>query len=689
MLTPKPNIMRRAKMKKRLDWLLPLIIIAVSFVAELILGNFVYFAFVAGKAQVTDYRPEQQNHTASGDKTQILFGGFDFPLNSVAIGVKTADESADPFKVSVSIFCNDEGTENSYNLAVSQEISVTSKETQQVFYCNSGGNATDMFIEIGNCKSDAEITSITVNPAYKLNFNAARFGLIVAAGMFLALYKIRLKENVLVPYKSRRRRSVAVSVSLSALIMLVVTGLCGGIGAIEYPLTDGVENYDPYIQQFDAFMKGQLHLDVVPDLKLRLLDNPYNPGAREGIYYLWDRAFFCGKYYSYFGVAPILTVYLPFYLVFGALPESGIVMVAFAVMAAVFLALAVEEYASLSGKKHFAYFPAFCAVSALLASFAILIARGQARFYYIAAMAGMAFSAAFIFFMLKAVGSKKTAHRIIFFALSGISFGLGFHSRVNSVLPLAIVSALFVILWAVKRIREKKIALCLGEMAALGAPVIAFVGASMAYNKMRFGSFFDFGTAYQLTVYDTSLYSVNLGGLIPSFFHYFLHNLKFTTEFPFVGFDYLAATDMGRYVYVDNGLGIFAMPFMLLLLLSPVVFKKKSISRSRKILFAAALASLPVTAFLNFCLGGVIFRYTADISLVAAFLAAVIALETAESALQKFGKSGYSVFRKGIVCLGGANAAAAMGTALMESGNLESTTHEIFAVIRNIFVFWN
>ena len=65
-------------MKKRLDWLLPLIIIAVSFVAELILGNFVYFAFVAGKAQVTDYRPEQQNHTASGDKTQILFGGFDF-----------------------------------------------------------------------------------------------------------------------------------------------------------------------------------------------------------------------------------------------------------------------------------------------------------------------------------------------------------------------------------------------------------------------------------------------------------------------------------------------------------------------------------------------------------------------------------------------------------------------------------
>ena len=69
-------------------------------------------------------------------------------------------------------------------------------------------------------------------------------------------------------------------------------------------------------------------------------------------------------------------------------------------------------------------------------------------------MAGMAFSAAFIFFMLKAVGAKSKAKRLVFFALAGLSFGFGFHSRVNSVLPLAIISAVFVILWAIKRIKE-------------------------------------------------------------------------------------------------------------------------------------------------------------------------------------------------------------------------------------------
>jgi hypothetical protein len=206
---------------------------------------------------------------------------------------------------------------------------------------------------------------------------------------------------------------------------------------------------------------------------------------------------------------------------------------------------------------------------------------------------------------------------------------------------------------------------------------------------MRFGGFFDFGTAYQLTVADTSYYSVGAHGLMPSIFHYFLQGFKFTGEFPFIGFDYIAPSDYGRYVYIDSGLGIFAMPFMLTLLLSPVVFKKKSIGKNKKILFATALVSLPVTAFLNFCLGGVIFRYTSDISLLAAFLAAVIALETAESTLAKFGKDGYGICKKAFYALGAANTATALGTVFLRNGNLVSASPVVFERIKDIFVFWN
>ena len=581
-------------MKRKLESLIPFAILAIAVIIELILGNFVYFSFVAGKNQVKDYRPDLKTFVASGDDSQMNFGIPAFQLNSVSFTVKAAEETDRSFDVTVSIYADDESITDSYNLMASKKVPVSANESSTEFYFNSAGAASAILIEVDGAEKIVEITDVTLNPQYKIGFNSVRFCAILIVGLLVFLLKIRSEENKLVPYKNRHRRSIALSVALSvagSLFVALMSATGEGIRPIAYPLAEPLTSYDPYIQQFDAFMKGQLHLDIKPDEALLKLSNPYDPSARDGIYYLWDRAFFDGKYYSYFGIAPILLVYFPFYFITGMLPHYGFVMAAFLMITAVFFALAVEEYAKISGKKHFSYFTSFCAVSAFLASFAFLIARGQQRFYYVAGMAGMAFSAAFIFFMLKAVGAKSKAKRLVFFALAGLSFGLGFHSRVNSVLPLAIISAVFVILWASKRIKENQLGTLLCDFAALGTPVAIALAASMAYNKMRFGGFFDFGTAYQLTVADTSYYSVGAHGLMPSIFHYFLQGFKFTGEFPFVGFDYIAPSDYGRYVYIDSGLGIFAMPFMLTLLLSPVVFKKKSIGKNKKILFATALVS--------------------------------------------------------------------------------------------------
>lgn len=678
-------------MKKRLELLIPLIVIAVSLAAELLLSNFVYFSFVLGKGESSNYPALTQPITVSEEANQIFSGGFDLPINSVSLRLRYCDDFSEQTFVDVSVYTMNDAAAEQYSLAIRKKLAVTDRMTEHTLFFNTAGNATDIAVDFGDFSGEIEVGSLTVNPDYKMSFNYVRFGLMMLLGALIYFYKLR-GENPNLSYETRHKRSQTASVLVCAGCVILVTALNlsgEGLRAIEYPLLYDIGSYDPYIQQFDAFMKGQLHLDVVPDERLLALENPYSPAQREGIYYLWDRAFFDGKYFSYFGIAPILTVYYPFYLLTGMLPSASFVMTVFGIMTALFFALALEEYARISGKKNFGYFPAFCAVSAFLSSFALLIFRGQARFYYIASMAGMAFSAAFLFFMLRAVGSKKTANRLLSFALAGVSFGLGFLSRVNSVLPLAVVSAVFVVLWAVKRIREKKFPMLLGEASALGLPVAAALAASMVYNKLRFGGFFDFGTDYQLTVSDTSLYSVGLFGLVPSFFHYFLQNLGFTAEFPFVGFDYVAASDYGRYVYVDSGLGIFATPFMLVLLLSPVVFKKKSVSRNKKLLFGAALLSLPLTAFLNFCLGGVIFRYTADLSLLAAFLAGATALEAADSVLEGFGVKGYKLFRNALFVLGIANIAVAAGMALMESGNLVSASPVLQEQIKDIFVFSN
>src|SRR5574339_279135 len=66
-----------------------------------------------------------------------------------------------------------------------------------------------------------------------------------------------------------------------------------------------------------GFRKGQLHLDgEVPEELIRA-KNPYDPVSRGDVPVLHDASYYQGKYYIYFGPAPVVTLLLPFNLVTG------------------------------------------------------------------------------------------------------------------------------------------------------------------------------------------------------------------------------------------------------------------------------------------------------------------------------------------------------------------------------------
>lgn len=122
---------------------------------------------------------------------------------------------------------------------------------------------------------------------------------------------------------------------------------------IAYPLEDGVNSYNPYVQQFDAFEKGQLEIDFPVSPRLTALENPYDYTARHnsGAYFLWDRAMYGGKYYSYFGIAPVIAVYYPYYLATGALPGDSFTLGVFLFITALFLPLALFGWAEAFGQR--------------------------------------------------------------------------------------------------------------------------------------------------------------------------------------------------------------------------------------------------------------------------------------------------------------------------------------------------
>ena len=433
-------------------------------------------------------------------------------------------------------------------------------------------------------------------------------------------------------------------------------------------------------------MKGQLHFDVEPAAELLALENPYNPDARDGIYYLFDRAFFEGKYYSYFGIAPIILIYFPIYLVTRGLPADSTVTLILSLITAVFLPLAVIEWAKLRKNNIRPAIAAVCAIGAFFASTTLIIQRGFTPFYYIASLAGMAFVSAFVFWLLKALGTEKRTKKIVFFALSGFGFAFAFLSRVNSVIVPAVMIAVFVVIYSTKKIKEKSFSSLFTEMAALALPVIGAAGFFLYYNYARFGNPLQFGADYQLTIADASLYELGTEGILPSVIHYFLQPFGLTAEFPYIGFDYFRLSDYGRYVYVDQNFGIFALPFNLALLLSIFVFRSKTAPKEGKALLASGIIAMFLTAFMNLCLGGVIFRYTSDIALSAALISAVILMEICTLVQENESKKISSAIKGVAAALTAVTVVVSLASCIQLNGNLVAYSPEIYDTLKNLFV---
>ena len=91
----------------------------------------------------------------------------------------------------------------------------------------------------------------------------------------------------------------------------------------------GQRQTDYYNLLVDGFLDGHLYMKVeVPEALLTLVD-PYNPDTRPPGIALHDASMYRGRYYIYFGAAPVVTLLLPFRVLTGgvALPLPAALLV--------------------------------------------------------------------------------------------------------------------------------------------------------------------------------------------------------------------------------------------------------------------------------------------------------------------------------------------------------------------------
>ena len=207
------------------------------------------------------------------------------------------------------------------------------------------GTLREIQLKFSELKSSVTLESVVLYSAVPYAFSAVRYLLLFAA---LGLVQwIRVYALYRIPYdrtKFRHRAAVLVMTLVCAASALLF--LRPNLTTISYPLVNGAAGYDPYVQTFDALRHGRVTLDLDAAPELAELDNVYDNSERNasGISYAWDRAYYNGHYYSYFGITPVLVFYYPFYWLRGALPPLGIAVTFFSVLSILFLCGAVMAF---------------------------------------------------------------------------------------------------------------------------------------------------------------------------------------------------------------------------------------------------------------------------------------------------------------------------------------------------------
>ena len=301
------------------------------------------------------------------------------------------------------------------------------------------------------------------------------------------------------------------------------------------------------------------------------MENPYDWSARSalGVSAKWDHLLFEGKYYSYYGIAPVLLLYLPYNLITGYYFPVAESILLFGGLGIIFLTLLFLEFAKLFGKK--------IPNSMLIATLVILqLSSGvwynfvYDNFYEIAQASGFMFTCAGFFFLLKSriVGEGKINHLHLTLATVCLSWAV----LCRPTLALyCIVACIFIVFGLIKRRDEVKsarkgadptkktlgVATAKYLLAAL-TPFVLIGGIQVIYNVARFGNPLDFGIQYSLTINDFTRSQYHTDFVMIGLFNFLFAFPKIQPEFPYVASNFSTLSTNGYYFVANrNAIGLF------------------------------------------------------------------------------------------------------------------------------------
>lgn len=541
-----------------------------------------------------------------------------------------------------------------------------------------------------------KITRLSFAKALPFVFSEIRFYVLFL--LLAAIAAVRAFELYKVVYNRKDVRHRIIIIALTALCSL--TMLCfvdPEASDIEYKKNMDVSWQNPYVQMFDSCENGRTSIGITPSESLLAMENPYDASLRaaQGVECAWDRAYYKGKYYSYYGIAPVLTYYYPYYFIKGKLPSINSACVFFGILSVIFMFGAIMAFVRKFIEKPNFLLLIMCLTASLFAS-GIYFNVDFSDMYALPGITGTCYLMLCLWCGLEACIREDEKKQPILFVICGLAFSLCLASKPTRALSALILAPIFLELIFSKKIKLKSKVV---SAASFLLPVAVGCGALMAYNNARFDSPFEFGAVYQLTVSNVNAGGLKLSFLPNAILHYFVQPVRMSGSFPFVEISGLYLANRQAYVYSDFAVGALTVPLIAAgMAVFPFLmyhlrrrrgeklrFNELSV---RKITYIMMLLFSVFIALFNYCVAGIILSYVCDILPLLTLLSVLVLLDIQQQTAECRGVSGK------VVC---AFSVAAMFTVILVSLELLSFQNialfkhfpNILYKLEELLCFWN
>ncbi len=544
-------------------------------------------------------------------------------VNNIYVDIAAYGSNGSSLSTDVTVSMTDLSNANYYKLPV--QTVMDGIEGSKYLHLLTNGETEMLKLALSGSAKTYKIESIRINVSQPFSFKIIR---VLAVFILLLLAYLLRPKSRLWTYRftySYKQRLVILAVVVAQIALLISVSFFNPIFQ-----RNPAKHTDQYQKLAEAFLDGRLYLDEEPPAFLAEMENPYDRNERNQMAaeadksVRWDSAYYNGKYYVYFGVIPVLMLYLPYRAMTGTAMPNVFAIRFYTVFFVIGAFLLVAELIRRYYKKKNIPFLSYILMCLILvnAGGGIFIAK-RPDFYSVPIMSAIAFTVFGLYFWLLSLRKEGSVNAGLA-AAGSLCMALVAGCRPQ----LLLVSAFaFIFFWnSVFKDRSLFSKKGLFSTVAICLPYVVVALGIMWYNNARFSSPFDFGANYNLTTNDMTGrgFRVERTGL--ALFTYFFQLPNITASFPFLRSVNIDTNYLGVTITEPMFGGIFTtIPLLLCFALLPMLWRK--MVKGHRL--SLCLLPLGIALFIGVFDGqaaGLLQRYIYDFAFLAIFGAIAIML---------------------------------------------------------------